>query len=549
MNSETKTCQNCKNSFTIEPDDFAFYEHKDVPAPVHCPSCRQEDRILFRNFKTLYKATSAKSGKGLISMYSPSSPYQIYSSEEWWADDWDPKRYGREFDFSRPFFEQLHDLWKVVPHYGLMNGVSENCTYSNMVWRSKNCYYLFGCIENEDCDFGHLVWNSRDCIENLYILKCELCFECIDCVNCNKLLHSQECENCSDSVALFDCRGCTNCIGCVGLQQKSYHIYNKPVDQTTYEEFLKTHTIEEILKERENLRLSLPHRHMYGFRNNDVSGNHIYNAKNVQHSFDIRRGGENSKFGYTVGSFFNSYDICFTPPNIEESYGAMACGDSKNLLHCHLCNNCSYASYSEHCYNSHNIFGCEGLRASEYCILNKQYTKEEYEVLKSKIIDHMKKTGEWGLWFPRSMSPFAYNEAIVNEYTPRTKEEALARGYRWKDDLPITLGQETTTYETLPKNPEAYTDELLSVILKCEKCERNYRFIQHEISFYKKLKLPLPHFCFNCRHQRRMDVRLPRKLWHRSCMNKDCKNEFETSYSPERKEIVFCEECYQKEML
>jgi len=31
----------------------------------------------------------------------------------------------------------------------------------------------------------------------------------------------------------------------------------------------------------------------------------------------------------------------------------------------------------------------------KYCILNKQYSKEEYEELVPKIIEHMQKTGEW----------------------------------------------------------------------------------------------------------------------------------------------------------
>ena len=31
MNSETKTCQNCKQSFIIEPEDFEFYEKMKVP--------------------------------------------------------------------------------------------------------------------------------------------------------------------------------------------------------------------------------------------------------------------------------------------------------------------------------------------------------------------------------------------------------------------------------------------------------------------------------------------------------------------------------------
>lgn len=36
---ETKTCQNCKTRFTIEPEDFVFYEKIGVPAPTFCPEC------------------------------------------------------------------------------------------------------------------------------------------------------------------------------------------------------------------------------------------------------------------------------------------------------------------------------------------------------------------------------------------------------------------------------------------------------------------------------------------------------------------------------
>ena len=145
--TETKQCQNCKKDFIIEPDDFTFYEKIKVPPPTFCPDCRQQQRLLFRNFKTLYKVNSAKSGKGTISMYSSDSPYILYNHEEWWSDDWDAKDYGRDFDFSRLFFEQLNELNKVVPHYALMNTASDNCEYSNMTWRSKNCYLIFGCIE------------------------------------------------------------------------------------------------------------------------------------------------------------------------------------------------------------------------------------------------------------------------------------------------------------------------------------------------------------------------------------------------------------------
>jgi hypothetical protein len=562
MEAQIKICQNCKNNFTIEPDDFGFYEKMKVPSPEICPNCRQDQRILFRNFKTLYKINSGKSKESMISMYNDTASFPVWTHDEWWSDDWDAKDYGRDFDFNRSFFEQLFDLWKAVPHYELMDNGSENCDYSNMNWRSKNCYLVFGCIDDENCDYGHIIWNSCDCMDCLYLFKSELCYESIDCVNCNKLLCSQDCENCFDSIGLFDCRGCSNCIGCVNLQQKSYYIFNEPATKDEYNNFLEENpltdpkSIKKILDEKEKICLKLPHRFYFGARNNNVSGNHILNSKNIHNSFDIKAG-ENSRFGFTVRTFKDSYDVSFNP-DIEQSYQAMACAPGNNLLACHLCNACSYASYSEHCYNSHNIFGCQGLRSGEYCILNKQYSKQDYEILKEKIIEQMKKTGEWGKWFPVNMSPFAYNESIVNEYSPLSKEKALAFGYQWKDDLPKTLDQETISHDALPKDPTLYnTDELLQHVLKCEECDRNYRFIEREINFYKKLNLSLPRFCFNCRHQHRMDLRLPRKLWHRTCMcekqnhfhgAEKCEVEFETSYAPDRPEIVYCEKCYQQEV-
>lgn len=33
---EIKICQNCKNRFIIEPEDFAFYEKIGVSAPIFC---------------------------------------------------------------------------------------------------------------------------------------------------------------------------------------------------------------------------------------------------------------------------------------------------------------------------------------------------------------------------------------------------------------------------------------------------------------------------------------------------------------------------------
>lgn len=552
MPSESRACAKCQSQFPIEPDDFAFYEKIGVPPPTLCPVCRQRRRMMFRNFKTLYKRTSDKSQQAILSMYSPQSPYKVYTHEEWWSDDQDSKQYGRDFDFNRPFFEQFQELLLEVPRVNLMQSQSENCEYSNFVNNGKNCYMIFGCVDSENCTYGHIVWECKDSLDNLYLYRSELCYESIDCLGSYKLLYSQECDSCTDSIGLFDCRSCTNCIGCVGLKQKSYCIFNEQLDKAAYEAFLRDHplndprTISFILAKQAELRKQLPQRHFFGLHNQGVSGNHIYNAKNVHDSFDVK-GGENSRFVYTSRKAVDTYDAAFSP-DIELSYEDLTCLAANRVFFCHLCWTCSDTFYSDSCFSCHNVFGCAGLKSGEYCILNKQYSKEEYESLKAKIIEHMKKTGEWGEFFPVSLSPFKHNESIAQEYFPLNKDEAVAQGFGWMEDIPTTVGQETISNDALPTKPQDFSNDLLKQVLKCDTCGRNYRFAPQEIAFYKQLDLPLPRQCFNCRHARRMGLRNVRKLWDGACAK--CGTAFRTSYDPDqqKKFKVYCEQCYQTEI-
>src|SRR5258708_28660368 len=111
MKTETRQCQNCKNDFNIEQDDFSFYEKMKVPPPKHCPRCRQQFRTVFRNFKTLYKRPSDKSKKQIVSIYKPHVPFPVYDIPEWWADDWDPTSYAIDLNLGQPLFAQIADLF------------------------------------------------------------------------------------------------------------------------------------------------------------------------------------------------------------------------------------------------------------------------------------------------------------------------------------------------------------------------------------------------------------------------------------------------------
>ena len=116
----------------------------------------------------------------------------------------------------------------------------------------------------------------------------------------------------------------------------------------------------------------------------------------------------------------------------------------------------------------------------------------------------------------------------------------------------------------MPDKLNDVSDEIIREIIECENvnenniyCRKAFKVIEDELNLYKKLKVPLPHLCFFCRHRERLKMRNPMKLWHRKCMcdktshfhgNNNCDIEFETSYSPDRPEIIYCEKCYQQEV-
>lgn len=121
MNQETKNCQNCKNEFTIEPEDFEFYDKIKVPAPTFCPECRFQRRLMSRNEHALYKRNCDLCGKSMITMFSPDNPHKVYCEPCWWSDKWGAEKYARNYDPNRNFFEQFLELKKEVPYPALIN--------------------------------------------------------------------------------------------------------------------------------------------------------------------------------------------------------------------------------------------------------------------------------------------------------------------------------------------------------------------------------------------------------------------------------------------
>ena len=131
-------CKNCNQSFTIEPDDASFYERIRVPPPTWCPECRVVRRYAWRNDRNLYRRNCDLCGKSTVTMYSPNKPFKVYCQPCWWSDNWDATAFGRDYDFSRSFFEQFAELQQVVPRIAMLGKNSVRSEYTNHSGDNKN---------------------------------------------------------------------------------------------------------------------------------------------------------------------------------------------------------------------------------------------------------------------------------------------------------------------------------------------------------------------------------------------------------------------------
>jgi len=529
-------------------DDQKFYDQLSVPNPSLCPDCRQQRRLAFRNERFLYHRKCDLTGKEIISIYRPDSPYKVYSQDEWWSDKWDPLDYGRDFDFSKTFFEQFEKLTKDVPRIALVNMNNVNSDYVNWVMASKNCYLVTAARDNEDCLYSHWIWRSKDCMDCGYIYDSELCYQCVDCSNGYNLYFSQDCSSCKDSYFLRDCSNCSDCFCCVGLKEKQYYIFNEKYDKKSYESELKKYLplknseIEEVAEKLISAAPKVPTKYYHGYSVENCIGDYMLECKDCFWCFDIDKS-QGCRYGENIMRCTDTVDcarttlceLCFECLSAVNSYEVKFCimtWFSKNCMYCDGCNSCK------------NCFGCIGLKSKEYCIFNKQYSKEEYEKLVSEIVEYMKKTSEWGEFFPVSLSPFGYNETVANEFYPLEESEALKLGAKWSD---YETGAQFHGGEVeLPETVDEVDDEILNKILICEGSGKPYRVIAPELRLYRKIKVPVPHKSPNQRHKDRIGMRNPRKLWKRECTR--CGKEIRTTYATNRPEIIYCEECYLKEV-
>ena len=581
MNSEIKNCQNCKKDFVIEPDDFKFYEKIKVSPPTWCSYCRFIRKMTFINERSLYKRVCGYCNKSIISMYHLDSQIKVWCLKCHISDVLNACDYGIEYNFSQTFFKQFKKLKYSIPHRTLdqneRNGLG--CEYSNFCFSSRNIYLSFFITSSENIKYSKCFFkDNKNCIDCLIIKANDRGYELVQSSSNYNSSFLVESNQCIESHFLYDCSNCISCCLSSNLRNKSHVFKNQQLSKKEYRsavEALRLETYSGQLEAKDIfIQMTKKAIHKYAYIKNSINavGDFIENSKNVYHCCGLVNA-ENVKYTFfSSNTTKDSQDLLITG-KVEECYeftlggrGAsrvilsLSCGGGcKNLFYCDNCGDCS------------DCFGCVGLDKKQYFIFNKQYSKEEYFEMIEKIKKHMNdmpyidsigRKYHFGECFPTELSPFAYNETVAFEEQPLSKEETISLGYKWRD-MESKFYIPTIKVGVLPNSINNVKDNICDEIIECPnqgkietQCTSAFNIVPDELAFYRQMNLPIPRYCPNCRYHQRLHWKNPFYFYKRQCMcnllnhshGEKCTNEFETMYSSDRTEVIYCKECYQQEV-
>jgi len=546
-------CQKCQQNFEIIPQEKELLQRLQIPTPTLCQDCRRQEKMTWCNVRSIYKRKCTACNDNMISIYSPDKQLNVYCPKCFWGDTWQASDYAQTYDFSKSFNEQFAELLQKVPLLSLINTKSQNSEYCHCIFDGKDNYLAFIALYNpENLLYTHNTIRCNNSMEIIYCQDVKWSYELIDSQNCYECFYSRRLRNCNNMYFSEDCVGCKNCFGCKNLVHKSYCVYNKQYSQKEYEQILeqmelnKWSKIQKYKKEVAKFFSDQANQSLIAVNCELSSGSNIRDCKNCYYCFDVRES-EN---------IFNSVqgELC---SNCVDCYGFGECHSCSNSAFVQNLNNVHFSAsvfdcndiwYSYACYNnSSDCFACVGIKKQKYCILNKQYTKEEYELLTPKIIEHMKSTGEWGQFLNPSFSPFGYQESTAQEDFPLNQETALSQAYTWNTyEKPYPLVDKTISNHDLPDSISDVSEDILDWAIKDEMDNLPFKIIKQELDFYKKYSIPIPRQRPENRFTKKMQKRSARKLWYRNCDK--CQTKMLSTYSPSIHGIYYCPKCYEHEM-
>lgn len=546
----------CEDEFEITKEDIEFLKMFKVPAPQFCPTCRSMRRFIHMNQVRYSKIKCNAEGHDemIISQFPRECPFGVVDWEYYISDDFEPAEF--EYDENESPLAQFFMLRKKVPMPSFLNRDSSciNSDYSSGGRNLKNGYHCSGCFSSEDIWYSGLVHESREIMDSTSIKASDMVYGSIQGNKIYKSAFVFFTRDTSDCMFMYDCRNCSDCFGCVNLRNKRFCVWNKQLTREEYEEFMKsvyplTHDkLEEYKEKFWELVKSLPMNATRNTMSVNYTGTNIDESKDIQGSIEVYKS-ENLRYCYGALHMSDSMDVLYSGGHSDYLYQTCNVGSqshnskysvsTKTAIDCEFVFNCRHVT---------NCFMCVGIEDKKFCILNKQYREEEYFNLVDKIKCALLVRGEYNDCVGFNFSAQAYNFSNAQLYFPLSNEEIVnLGGYVASDQLTNVGDMEILLKDEIPQTIVEVTDDILDKAIMCTVTGRPFRITETELIFLRKMKLPLPRIHPVARIESRYKFYSIGKNYKVTCAN--CHKNILSMFSPDESYILYCEDCYNREVL
>lgn len=433
----------------------------------------------------------------------------------------------KEYDKNKNFFKQYQELLLETPLWNLIHfNNNENADYADAVFTAKNVYLsnTIG-IDAENIYYSVLCYDKVINIFNSFMVnnKSQNIYQSSAINNSYNIFYSKFISDSSDIWFSTNLIGCRECIFCEGLQNKKFYIENKEYSRDEYEAEKKN-----ILKQKElfiDYFKKLTNKAInYGSKNS--SGNAIYFCENVENGFFMSRlkNGRNVWCGHGTNGSNDFYDCFDTGVNSKDFYAVMWAGENADNIYCSAeIGRSSHIFYSYFLESCSFCLGCVGLKNKHFCILNKQYSKEEWYKKADEIFSFMERQEILWEFFPPSVNPFYFNDTIAYFFDSSFSQEEIKKdAYLWREqaikvdipegaevvyvnppvlsDIPLIKGDSKSgaeagvlqDYQGFDSNWNwKINPEIMKKVIQ-DSTGNFYKIIKPEYDFLMKYALPLP---------------------------------------------------------
>jgi len=554
---ETKTCKWTWEKFPIYKSEIEMleklspvigWEKFKLPTPDLSPKAREINRLMFRNERNFYKI-KLKNGKSEISTIHPSIRKNIINIE-----DFNNYDFGKEWiNYSWNFNEDLKKLFTKCPHASRLVVDMENSPYCNQEAYDKNCYMNSGWHNNKDSMYTTFAIESSDLVDNYWIFRSEIVYSSLNIFESSKIFFSQQIKNSYNIYFGYNLIWCQNVIFWNNLHNKKYVYKNKELrkedwikKEIEFKSKLKTLSwLEKLKKEYKKLLKTTWKEEKFIETSENIYWNIITSSKD---NFSTLYWIENNNILYSniIWETNDSMDIN-SFARWSKLYNITSSFWLHNSISSSLILESSNWYYSFSIESMKYFFGCFGfwLKNKSYMILNKQYSKKEWELLAKQIIKELQEKWKWWRFLEPELSPYPYNDSVAMEYHPIKKaifldwkkilqQEIIRDNWEWtvyilepnnfisKAIIDFGWEEKINTYWRTKENEinipeslkiikannlpeiEEVNDSILNKAIICKKSWRPFRLVKKELEFYKKYSLPIPKIHYDERHLERI---------------------------------------------